>query len=191
MAVVVSRDVHRFTAAEYQRMAEAGVLPYGARTELEDGVVVDMSPTGREHARLVDLMTALLHRTGVPANGLGAPTYLRTRQPVEIDERRQYQPDFSVVRGPLERYADRLPGAADALLVVEIADATLDRDLREKLPAYRAAGFPAVVVVDVANRVVHSVARQRPDGPYEEARLTGDDEWYPGVRVAELFPGSG
>jgi Uma2 family endonuclease len=189
MAVVVPRGVHRFTAAQYQRMAETGVLPSGARTELEDGVIVDMSPTGREHARLVDLMTALLDRAGVPANGLAAESYLRTQQPVEVDERRQYQPDFSIVRGPLERYADRLPGAADMLLVVEIADAALDRDLREKLPAYRAAGYPVVVVVDVANRTVHRVARQGDDGPCDEARLSGEAEWYPGVRVADLFPG--
>jgi Uma2 family endonuclease len=51
MAAVVAGDVHRFTVAEYQRMAEAGVLSATSRTELEDGVIIDMSPTGREHAR--------------------------------------------------------------------------------------------------------------------------------------------
>jgi Uma2 family endonuclease len=123
-----------------------------------------------------------MHATTRPADVV-AP-----QQPVEVDERRQYQPDFSIVRGPLGRYADRRPGAAETLLVVEIADATLDRDLREKLPAYRAAGYPVVVIVDVANRAVHRVARRGDDGPCDETDPTGDGEWYPGVRVADLFP---
>ena len=71
----------------------------------------------------------------------------------------------------------------------EIADATLDRDLREKLSACKAAGYPVVVVVDVANRAVYRVGRRGAAEPYEEARLTGDAEWYPGVRVADPFPG--
>jgi hypothetical protein len=35
---------HSITAQDYHRMAETGALPPGARVELLDGRVIDMSP---------------------------------------------------------------------------------------------------------------------------------------------------
>jgi len=35
---------HRFSVADYYRMAETGVLKPGARFELLDGKIIDMSP---------------------------------------------------------------------------------------------------------------------------------------------------
>jgi hypothetical protein len=131
-------------------------------------------------------LTGLLHRAGVPANGLDASIYLRTQQPVEVDDRRQYQPDFSVARGPLDRYAEHLPRAADTLLVVEVADTTLGRDLGDKLAAYQHAGFPLIVVVNVPDRSVHRFER-RATG-YDHAILVGEAEWYSGIRVQDVFP---
>jgi len=40
---------HRFTAREYHRMAETGVLKSDARVELLDGQIIDMSPIGPSH----------------------------------------------------------------------------------------------------------------------------------------------
>jgi Uma2 family endonuclease len=185
LTIVTPPRVFRFTVADYQLVDTTGVFG-DARTELEDGVIVEMSPIGEEHARLVDVIQSLLAEAGVSVIGRTASTYLRIQQPVLVDGRRQYQPDFSIVRGPMDRYPG-LPGAASTLLVGEVADATLDRDLRQKLPAYRAAGFATIVVVDVASRAVHRAVRGA-DGSYVDQRLDGDAEWYPGVRVADLFP---
>lgn len=187
MAIVVPRAVHRFTVAEYQRLAEAGILPSDCRTELEDGVIVDMSPIGHEHAHMVDLIAALLNAAGISINALKADTYLRIQQPVEVDDFCQYQPDLSVVRGPLGRYADRLPHVADTLLVVEVADTTLERDLGEKLSGYQQAGFPLIVVVNVPDRSVHRIERRDGAADYQHVVLTGDAEWYPAIRVRDIF----
>jgi Uma2 family endonuclease len=181
--------VHRFTIDDLQRIDRTGVIG-DARVELEDGVIVDVAPPTVTHAFLVDMCASLLAEVGVPPTGRETSTYLRINQPVVVDDYRLYLPDFAIVRGPLERYTDRMPGGADTLLVGEVADATVDRDLREKLPAYRAAGFATIVVVDGPARAVHRTTR-RADGAYDEERLVGDAEWYPGIRVSNLFPEPG
>jgi hypothetical protein len=47
---------HRFTVADYYRMAEAGILAEDDRVELLAGQVVDMSPIGPAHASAVDAL---------------------------------------------------------------------------------------------------------------------------------------
>ena len=42
-----------FTVEEYDRMAEAGVLPERPRTELVEGEILEMSSTGVAHAMAI------------------------------------------------------------------------------------------------------------------------------------------
>jgi hypothetical protein len=44
------------------------------------------------------------------------------------------------------------------------------------------------LIVDVVSRTVHRAAGRGDDGAYDETDPTGEAEWYPGVRVADLFP---
>ncbi len=39
---------HRFSVADYHRMAEAGIFADHARVELIEGEIVDMAPIGRQ-----------------------------------------------------------------------------------------------------------------------------------------------
>lgn len=45
---------HRFTVAEYHRMAETGMFAPEARVELIEGEIIDMPPIGSPHAGTVD-----------------------------------------------------------------------------------------------------------------------------------------
>src|SRR5476651_1679934 len=53
----------RFTADEYHRMAESGVLRHEDRVELVDGEIVEMTPIGSHHAACVDRLNLLLHQS--------------------------------------------------------------------------------------------------------------------------------
>jgi hypothetical protein len=44
----------RFTAEEYHRMVEAGILAEDDRLELIEGEILEMSPIGRHHAAMVN-----------------------------------------------------------------------------------------------------------------------------------------
>ena len=50
----------RFTADEYHRMAETGVLCHDDRVELVDGEIVEMTPIGSHHAACVDRLVFLV-----------------------------------------------------------------------------------------------------------------------------------
>ena len=60
MAGIVTRK--RFTADEYQRMGQAGILAEDDRVELIDGEIVAMTPIGTRHNASVNRGTRALVR---------------------------------------------------------------------------------------------------------------------------------
>ncbi|WP_231603237.1 Uma2 family endonuclease [Neorhodopirellula pilleata] len=53
------------------------------------------------------------------------------------------------------RYGSTRPSAADALLLIEVADSSLASDLQEKAEIYAEAGVVEYWVVDIPNRRIH------------------------------------
>ena len=106
------------------------------------------------HADHVDRLTELF------VTRVGGYARVRVRGPVRLDDACQPEPDIALVR-PGE-YGDGHPGAADTLLVVEVADPTGDREI--KLLLYALAGVREVWVVDPAADMVEVFAGPRPSG---------------------------
>lgn len=184
--MLATTDLHRFTVEEFRAMAEQGLIDGDARVELIDGLVVDMSPIGTLHAYLVNLVASLYAR-GRPEQPADAP-FVQVQQPIELGPRYQLVPDVSVVLGPIGRYRDHIPRPDEILEVVEVADSSLAKDTTDKLDAYRRAGIPAIVVIDVQGREVQRWTAS-PTGPagYAHTVAVGHDEWLPGVTVDALF----
>ena len=128
----------RFTTTEYARMAS---ILAGRRTELIDGGIVEMAPIGTAHLLVVT-------RLAVQLQALHAQARLLVQQPVIVDQFDEPQPDLVILREPLGR---RKPRARDCLVVIEVSDSTYATDTAIKLPAYLAAGVPAVWVVNISN----------------------------------------
>jgi Uma2 family endonuclease len=76
------------------------------------------------------------------------------QNPVVLGERQEFQPDVAILRRREDYYATRRPGAADALLVVEVADTTFALDRSLKVPRYAAAGVPEVWLLDLQRDVL-------------------------------------
>lgn len=146
----------RFSGAEWDRMVALGLFGEDERLELIDGEVVVMSPIGDLHATVHSLLSELLR------SSLQKGHYVREEKPLTLDESRLY-PDVAVVIGDPDRYARRSPTAADAPLVVEIADTTVARDLVVKAQVYARAGIREywVVVIPEQVVVVHRLPRRR------------------------------
>jgi len=126
---------HVFTVSEFERMAETGILSENDRVELIEGEIIEMSPIGKSHAACVDRFTRLLSR-------LDNKVILRVQGPIQLDDYSEPQPDLTLLRHRDDFYAGSLPRPADVLLVIEVADSTLDYDRFMKLPAYARAGIP-------------------------------------------------
>ncbi len=150
--------VHRFTVAEYHRMAETGILHPSQRVELIQGEIVDMAPIGRRHLAVVDR----LNRSLVLA--LADQAIVRVQGALRLDDFSEPQPDLVVLRPRADFYAERDAGPADVLLVIEVADTSEPYDGRVKVPLYARAGLQEVWLVDLNAATVTAYRAPTPEG---------------------------
>jgi len=119
-------------------MAEAGLFN-GERVELIEGDIVRMSPISPLHA-------ACVHRVFEWISGVFSGACVRMQQPLVIGDS-EPEPDIAVVPGKLEDYLDAHP--TTALLVVEVAQTSVEYDREVKLPLYARAGVPEYWIVNL------------------------------------------
>lgn len=167
MAVEVLR--RRFTVEEYYLMAKAGILGEDDRVELIDGEIVEMPPIGIPHASHVDLLTQLFILR------LGGRAIVRVQNPVRLGEHSEPQPDIALLRPRDDFYAAAHPGPSDVLLIIEIADTSIDYDREVKGPLYARAGIPEYWLVDLAGQRIE-IYRDPRAGEYRQVRLVRQAE---------------
>ncbi|WP_298629065.1 Uma2 family endonuclease [uncultured Thermus sp.] len=174
---------HRISLEEFHRMVEAGVFPEDLRLELVEGELVEMSPIGPKHAFVVRRLTALL----APLVQLGK-ALLSVQNPLVVGGSELY-PDL-VLLPPQGDSPHRHPLGQEVLLLVEVAEASLDYDLNVKTPLYAQAGVPEVWVVDLAHRRVHVFRDPRGGGYQERHTLEGGELEILGLKVPvrEVLP---
>jgi Uma2 family endonuclease len=131
------------TADEYKRMGEAGVFPPDARLELLEGEIYEMSPIGSPHAACVDALALLLNEAAKRR------FIVRVQSPIRLNDFSEPQPDVTLLRWRDDFYRKALPTPADVLLVVEVADTTLETDRKVKIPLYARAGIPEAWIVNI------------------------------------------
>ena len=169
---------HRFTVAEYYRMADIGIFDLDSRVELIRGQIIDMVPIGAPHSGTVNRFNRLLVMA-VTDRGIVA-----VQNPVRLNDYSEPQPDFAVLQPRSDDYATKTPTAEDVMLIIEVADSSLDWDRRVKTTLYAENGIPEYWIVNVAERVVE-VYRKPENGSYSDMRRVGPD----GVVDIEALPG--
>ena len=154
----------QFTADDYHRMAQAGILGEDDRVELIEGEVVRMTPIGRRHASCLIRLTEYFVRTysdGAAVSG---------QNPIVLDPYSEPQPDIALLRRQSDFYASSLPTAADVFLLVEIGDTTVEIDRRVKVPLYAKNGIVEVWLVDLEQETITIYRDPSPHG-YRTARV--------------------
>jgi len=142
----------------------------GRRVELVNGEVVEMSPKGWPHVvgcrKTADALDRAFAGTGWVSRQ--EPVVLLASEP---------EPDVAVLPGRFEDYTGH---PETALLIVEVADTTLDYDTTTKAELYATAGVADYWVVDLAGRrlVVFRDPRPVPDGgaAYRRKLTFGPDD---------------
>lgn len=158
---------HRYTTADYHRMREAEIFTPDARVELIQGEIIDMTPIGSGHAGIVNRLNSIFNQKA------GSNIIVSTQNPVVLDDFSEPQPDLALLRFRKDFYTKAHPRPQDVLLIVEVADTTLQYDLEIKLPLYARAGIPEVWLLDVGGKRM-DVYRRPEDGCYIEQKSLVD-----------------
>lgn len=140
---ITEPHLYPINVATYHRMGELGIWAKGERTELIDARIMTMAPIGSEHADWVDRLTRFFVKT-VPED-----ITVRTQNPVHLDEYNEPQPDIALLRPREQSYREAHPRAEDVLLIIEVADTSLNYDRQVKVPLYARYGIVEVWLLDI------------------------------------------
>ena len=83
------------------------------------------------------------------ARQVGDLAIVWTQNPVRLPPDSEPQPDVALIKPSPDRYRAALPTAADVLLVIEVADTTVEYDREIKLPLYARHSIPEVWLIDL------------------------------------------
>jgi Uma2 family endonuclease len=169
MAMDVRVDCARrpFTADEYMRMVEVGILGKDERIELIRGEILTMSPIGPRHCAFVDAFNYLL------VTALGERAWVRVQGTVWLFADTMPEPDLTIFRRRGRSYREAHPMPQDILFIIEVADTSLTYDRRAKLALYAEAGIPEYWVVDADAEAIE--VHREPEGQRyrHSTRVTG------------------
>ena len=167
-AVLEYPQRHAVSAEEYLRMGEARVFAPDVRLELIEGEIVEMAPIGSPHAGMVNILTRLFSRAA------GDLAVVAVQNPLIVGDRSVPQPDLTLLKPRADSYSTSHPTTADVLLVVEVADTTLQYDLGTKIPLYARCGIAEAWVVDVQERAVRAFRDPSPTGYRTSFTVSGE-----------------
>lgn len=138
---VPAYPIWRLTVEQYHEMIAAGILTEDDPVELLEGWLVTKMPKNRPHTLSTRRTREAFER--IMPNGW----YVDSQEPLTTVDS-EPEPDVLVVRGDPGDYTEQ-PLAKDVALVVEVADATLQRDRTLKLRIYAAARIPVYWIVNL------------------------------------------
>lgn len=137
-----------FTVREYYAMLAAGVLHEDDRVELIAGEIIEMSPIGILHASCVKRLTHLFMAK------VAGRAIVSVQNPIHIDGKTEPQPDITLLKYRDDFYSHAHPTPKDVLLVIEVADSTLDYDRSVKMPLYAQANIAQAMVIDLQSEII-------------------------------------
>jgi Uma2 family endonuclease len=180
-------EIRRFTPDEYHRLAEAGVLLPDERVELVRGVIRRMAPKGRRH------VVAVQRAIQIFAVRLAGRATVSIQDPLVREHwHSEPEPDVVLFSNP-DADAYGTP-ESDPLLVVEVADSSLDFDRTEKAKLYAEAGVPEYWIVNLVDDLLE-VHREPEAGGYRSRQVLAQGDriaplHYPDLEIdpGELIP---
>ena len=150
--------IHRFTVDEYHRLVETGVLHEDDNVELIEGRIVDMVPIGSKHASCVNRIIQLF------ADKLQKRAIVSSQNPVDLGKHSEPEPDIAILKWRNDFYRDKHPSPQDILLIIEVADASLEYDKFTKTPLYARAGIQELWLLNLLENTIEVYRSPSIDG---------------------------
>ena len=147
----------RWTTTELLRLVEVGALAENAPIELLGGEIVPMSPKSRRHEVVADDIS-VSWRTKVPAD-----VWVSVEREFNLSEDTYTEPDLIVRPLGIKSYDLKGP---DALLVIEVACTSLEKDTGTKAKIYASFGVREYWVIDADSVTTTVHLGPTPDGTW-------------------------
>ncbi len=121
---------------EWRKLGEANIFPPESRIELINGEIFEMAPIGFSHAGHLKSINKLFTKL--------IPDHLFTsvQDPLQLGDLSEPEPDFMLLKPDVDGYKTRHPVAEDVLLLIEVADSSLNFDQNQKLRLYALHNVP-------------------------------------------------
>lgn len=152
---------HLHTVEDYYRMAESGILKPEDKVELIEGVIVDMVPIGSKHGGVVNKINRLLSRA------VDDEAIVSIQNSVRLNDFSEPEPDVVLLKFRQDFYTESHPGPSDILLIIEVANSSLNYDRDVKLPLYARHNIPQAWLLDLSTDTLW-IYSQPQDGTYKE-----------------------
>ena len=148
----------RFTIAEYHRLTEIGFFAEDDRVELIRGEINRMAAKGTAHTvccrKLLRELAALV----------AGYAELQCQDPIALPSGSEPEPDFAIVRQRSDSYLSGHPTPDDILLVIEIADSSLDYDREVKRSLYAEADIPHYWIFNLSEQCLEAYSEPYQNG---------------------------
>ncbi|WP_016950471.1 Uma2 family endonuclease [Anabaena sp. PCC 7108] len=128
-------QVKRFTIEEYHQLTEIGFLKEDDHIQLINGELIEMVSKGRAHETCLRNLLRELPKV------IGDIATLQSQAPISIPPKSEPEPDFAIIKNRDDNYFSSHPQGTDILLVIEVADSSIDYDQKVKIPLYAKAGI--------------------------------------------------
>ncbi|HEX4598467.1 MAG TPA: Uma2 family endonuclease [Burkholderiaceae bacterium] len=148
----------RLTVDDYHRMGDAGIFHEDDRVELVDGELFRMASIGTPHAAIVIRLNSWF---GDLAHGR---FLVSSQNPIRLSRYDEPQPDLMLLRPRADGYFSSLPAPDDVMLLIEVADSSLEWDRDVKIPMYGRRGVIESWLVDLEHRTVTVYRDPSPEG---------------------------
>lgn len=148
----------RLNVDQYAAMIPAGVIAEGAPIELLNGIMRwknraaagdPIMTIGKRHVitinQLVQFLTIVLQHSHC---------FVQSQSPISLSPIDEPEPDLCIVSGSPSDDRKRHATPDEILLIMEVADSSLEYDRGEKLEAYATAGVPEYWIVNLIDRRV-------------------------------------
>ena len=166
----VSRIVpKRFRVEDFRRMTEVGILPEESGWEIIDGYLIDKMSIGSRHASTVKRLNRKLSLL------IGDRAIISVQDPIHIDEYNEPEPDIALLNLREDFYAESHPTLEEVLLVIEVADSTVEADRTIKKTLYAEAGIAEFWLVNLKENTVERYSSPK-NGNYRLAEILESGE---------------
>ena len=169
----VTRETRKFTVEEYFQMVEAGIIQDGERVELIEGEILLMPPMGFHHSWGVSQYAHIFISRA--ANWF----IVQIQSTLRLGENSAPEPDLVVLKFREDRYYSGYADPSDVLLVIEIADSSLNYDRDVKAHIYGRAGISETWVLNLPGDCLERFTEPGTEGYTQHTVLRRGDKVTP------------